>query len=508
MSPPGRPKAAYRRAQSEGTPVIRSANTALLYAARPRVIAQRIGQIALLLSAMTALPLGVALLSGDGGAAWRYAIVIAGLAAGGLWLARLSAPAAVQHNEALVIGMLAFTLTPLVMTYPLMAGGIGFGDALFECISGITTTGLSTLGDISARPPSFLFERAWMQWLGGLGIVVLSVALLSGDDVAARPLVESPVNPETLDTSSRLHARRSFATYALLTALAVFVLWMAGWSGFDALVLAMAAVSTGGFTPHGDSLAANPLWSARLAVMAVALLGAVSLPLYQLLWRGRWRSVARDPELRLLLATCAVGSALLLLTMSAQLGGMTWQRAGHALLLAVSAQTTSGFASLPLAQLGDASLWVLIVAMAIGGSVGSTAGGIKLLRLWLLLRVAQLIVWRTATPPHAVASIQVRERAVSERDIAGALFIVLLFAATVMLSWLAFLLYGHPPMASLFEVVSAVGTVGLSAGLTGPELQPLLRGVLCIDMLMGRVEFIAALVLVYPHTWFARRRST
>jgi trk system potassium uptake protein len=481
--------------------------TTLLYPVRPIVVAQRTGQIALLLSGMTTLPLAVALLTGDSHGAWRYGLVIVALAAGGFWLARRDAPRTVQLNEAMVVSLLAFTLTPLAMTYPLMAAGIGFGDALFECISGITTTGLSTLVHVSGRPPSFLFERAWMQWLGGLGIVVLSVALLAGDDVAARRLVESPVSPDTLDTSSRLHARRSFVTYALLTALAITLLWLAGWSGFDALVLSMAAISTGGFAPHDASLAAAPNGAARLAVMAVACLGAVSLPLYHLVWRRRWLGVAQDPELRLLLAACAFGGLLLLLTMSAHQGGMTPQRAADALIMAVSAQTTSGFSSLPPAALDDASLWVLIVAMAVGGSVGSTAGGIKLLRLLLLLRVAQLIMWRTAMPRHAVATIHLRQRVVSEQDMAGTLFMVLLFTATVMLSWLVFLVFGHPPMKALFEVVSAVGTVGLSTGITGPDLHPLLKGVLCVDMLMGRVEFIAALVVVFPHTWFARRRS-
>ncbi len=483
------------------------ATSTLLYAVRTIVIAQRMGQLALLLSGMTVLPWAVSLLAGDAVAAWRYGIVIVALAAGGLWLARRPAPRSIQMNEALVIGMLAFTLTPLAMAYPLMAGGIGFGDALFESVSGITTTGLSTLPTVSGRSASFLFARAWMQWLGGLGIVVLSVALLAGDDLAARRLVESPVSPDTLETSSRLHARRSFVIYALLTSFGIVMLWAAGWSGFDALVLAMSAVSTGGFAPYDQSLAATPLWTARLAVMALAFMGAVSLPLYHLLWRRRLRDVVQDPELRLLLGACAVGSLLLMLSMSARLGGVTPSLAADALIMAVSAQTTSGFASLPPAQLDDASLWVLIVAMAVGGSVGSTAGGIKLLRVLLLWRTARLILRRTATPPHAVETIRMRQHVVSEQDLAGGLFMMLLFTATVMLSWLAFLVAGQAPMRSLFEVVSAVGTVGLSSGLTGPELHPSLKAVLCIDMLMGRVEFIAALVLVYPHTWFGKRRN-
>lgn len=484
-----------------------AASLSLLYAVRPRVVARRTGQMAVLLAGLTTVPLTVSLSSGDGAAAWRYGAVLIALALAGLWLSRLEAPSSIQTNEALVISALTFSLTPLAMAYPMMAAGIDFGDALFECISAITTTGLSTLGGLDGRPLSFLFERAWMQWIGGLGIVVLSVALLAGDDVAARRLVESPLSQETLDTSARQHAQRSLVTYALLTVLSVAGLWLAGWSGFDAVVLALGAISTGGFAPHDASLAASPLWTARLAVIGVALLGAVSLPLYRAAWRRRWTALAEDPELRLLAATCVLGSGLLMLLMARAQGGWSPDLAAHAVAMAVSAQTTSGFATLPPALLDPAALLTLMTAMAIGGSVGSTAGGVKLLRLLLVLRLAQWVVRRTAMPSRAVAVVRVHDQPVDGDALSRALLLVLLFGATVLLSWLPFLLMGHPPMAALFEVVSAVATAGLSTGLTGPGLDPLLKGVLCIDMLLGRLEFIAVLVMLYPRTWRANRRS-
>jgi trk system potassium uptake protein TrkH len=480
----------------------------LLYAARPAVVARHAGQLAVLLAGLSLVPVPVALIADEYSSAMRYVVVAIALALSGAWLARREAPDTVQVNEAMVIGMLAFIATPLAMTWPLMASGIGFGDALFECISGITTTGLSTLGTVEGMPVSFLFERAWLQWLGGLGIVVLSVALLSGSELASRRLVESPVSPETLDTSTRTYARRSFFVYLSLTLGAIALLWLAGWPAVDAVLLALAAISTGGFAPHDVSLAASPLWSARWAVIVVALLGALPLLLYHSALRRQWKTLFRDPELRLLALLGMAMTVLLALLMAYRDGEWSLQHAARAAIMALSAQTTSGFAVVAPVDLGHAAMLVLIVAMAVGGSVGSTAGGIKLLRMVLLLRVARLIVRRTAMPQHAVTPLRLRGNRVSMEDLTGALFVVLLFVATVVLSWLPFLAAGYDPLRSLFEVVSAVGTVGLSAGVTGPGLPDGLKAVLCVDMLMGRVEFIAMLVMLYPRTWFGRRRST
>jgi trk system potassium uptake protein TrkH len=488
--------------------MIGSAANTLLYAVRPAVLAKRAGELAVLLGVLSTMPVAVALVTGEYASLLRFGGVALALVLVGAWLARREAPSTVQVNEAMVIGMLAFIATPLVMTWPLMAHDIGFADALFECISGITTTGLSTLATVEGLPKALLFERAWLQWLGGLGIVVLSVALLSGSDLAARRLVESPLSPETLDTSTRVHARRSLLAYATLTLVSIGLLWLAGWRGGDAVLLALAAVSTGGYAPYDASLAATPWWPARLAVIAVALLGALPLLLYRNALRGRWQTLVDDPELRLFIALGVAMSLLLMLVMALHSGAWSPELAGHAVAMALSAQSTSGFATVAPADLGNAAMLVLIAAMTIGGSVGSTAGGIKVLRLLLLLRVAGLLVRRTAAPEHAVTPLRLREGPVSIEDLIGALFVALLFVATVVLSWLPFLVAGYDPLRSLFEVVSAVGTVGLSAGVTRPELPDGLKAVLCVDMLMGRVEFIAMLVMLYPRTWFGRRRST
>jgi trk system potassium uptake protein TrkH len=149
----------------------------------------------------------------------------------------------------------------------------------------------------------------------------------------------------------------------------------------------------------------------------------------------------------------------------------------------------------------------MILSMLVGGSVGSSAGGFKLLRLLIFLRMLQIFISRAAMPPHAVSSTLLAGQKLDDDDIQRALQLILLFIAVVFLSWLPFVALGYDPLDALFEVVSACGTVGLSTGITRPELEPALKAILCFDMLAGRLEIIALLVVLYPRNWIGRREE-
>jgi len=480
---------------------MRSAKT-LVYAVRLHVVAKYLAQLGVALAVLTLPPCAVAFTLGEQQATLRYLLVIAALLALGLPAARLRTASQLQVNEALVVVALAFVLTPLLMSYPLTAIGLTPAEAVFEAISGVTTTGLSTVEHIADKSPALWFARAWMQWYGGLGIVVLSVGLLMGHQSAARRLVE-PFGPETLASTARTFARRMLLVYALLTAAGIAVLWVLCGDALMAVTHTLSAVSTGGFSPYQDSLAGFGDWRVRYAVIAIAVAAAVPLALYQRAWRHGWRTLAADAELRALLLCGLAVAGLLTLFM-----GGSGDTLKHALLLGFSAQTTAGFSSLDVSVLDNASKLVLIAAMAVGGGLGSTAGGIKLLRLLILLRQVQLFLWRSAMPSRAVVEARLGGRRLSSEDLQRASLLLTLFALVVLGSWLVFVGFGHAPLDALFEVVSATGTVGLSTGITAPQLHPLLKGVLCVDMLLGRLEIVALLVLLYPRTWFGHRAES
>lgn len=476
----------------------------LSYAVRPGVVLRYLGQIGLVLAVLSLVPFAVSLLVGEHAFTLRFGILIALLTALGLPALRLPEPSHIQRNEAMAFVALAFLLAPLLMAWPFAAAGLAPLDALFEAVSAATTTGLTTLPSVEDKPVTFVFARAWMQWYSGLGFVVLSVALLMGHQAVSKRLVEEQVG-KGLATTARIYARRMLLVYLSLTALGFVVIWAVSGRPFAAFTHTLTAVSTAGFSSYDQSLAGFPGWGARLSVIGVSLSGAVPLFLYYRLARREWGAVLRDSELRGLLFFCLATCALLFAFMLAN-SGMGWSETlRHAVLIGLSAQSTTGFTSLPLVQLDAASKLVLIAAMCTGGGLGSTAGGIKVLRLLVVYRLLLTVVQRTALPSHAVLEPRLGGNTVASDDVVRALVLVVLFIGLVFASWLVFAAYGYPSIDALFEVSSAAGTVGLSTGIVRPELEPGLKLLLCADMLLGRLEITALLILFYSRTWFGRR---
>jgi trk system potassium uptake protein TrkH len=253
--------------------------TELRYAVRFRVVFKYFGQLCLVLAALTLVPLVMSVIFGDTPIGLRYGIVLGGLAAFGAGLARLRAPSRVQANEGMVLVALIFLFTPLVMSYPMMGSGLGFLDAFFEAISGVTTTGLSTKATLVGAPPTFLFARAWMQWYGGLGIVVLSLALVMQPGLVAKGLTVTETETDNLAGGTRAHARRVLKVYGVLTTLGIIGSLSVGVGFFEAVLYTFAAVSTGGFAPHDGGLGTLG-WPAQVWITLLCLAGAIPLTFY------------------------------------------------------------------------------------------------------------------------------------------------------------------------------------------------------------------------------------
>jgi len=477
---------------------------ALSYSVRISCVLKYFGQLCLPLAALLIVPLGGALVLGDGASAGRYAVVAGAVGLLGWGLSRIRCTATIQTNEAMAITALIFLFGTLVLVWPVMSAGLTFPDAWFETISGLTTTGLSTAGPSSLLPRAHRFARAWMQWVGGLGMVVLSLAVMIRPGATARRMGDMEDYEENLIGGTRANARRVLVVYASITTGVIALLWLLETGLFNAVTYGLASVSTGGFSPLTGSLAAMNHPRGPAVVIAAAMTGAVPLLLYYRIYRDGAGPLLRDLQVRGLIALGCLWSFLLALTLFSQ--GFAWYRAlGHGLINALSAQSTAGFSSLDMTTITPAAKLILIFAMVIGGGIGSTAGGIKILRLLILFRLLGLVVQKTSMPGQAVLDFRLGEDRLEREEIMGTVVLVLVFVVCISLSWLLFLLFGHAPLDSLFEVVSALGTVGLSTGITDPHLHPLLKGVLGADMLLGRLEIVAWLIFLYPRTWIGRR---
>jgi trk/ktr system potassium uptake protein len=477
----------------------------LRFAARTAVLAHYLGLLLGPLGVLTCVPAAVAWGSGRPDVALYNLAVAGGLVGLGALGWKAGRRADLQRNEALVLSALVFAIASLAGAIPLTAYGMTPLDAWFEAVSGTTTTGLSVLASVEDAPAGLLFTRAWLQWLGGLGVLVLALALIVTPGVSAQRMGFDAREVDDVAGGTRAHARRVLVTYVALTLLGVGALIALGVGAFDATLHAFASVSTGGFASHDGSLAVFP-GRVRVTILALCFAGAVPLSLYYRTLYRHPRQILSDPQLRSLALLCALAVAAL--------AGIQWLSTDAAVPLAdlaataVSAQTTAGFSSIAMSELAPGPKLIVIASMFVGGGLGSTAGGIKIFRLLVCLRILGLLLDRISILRSGRASLRLGGDPVSPDEVEWVVGVVCAYGILVALSWLAFLTYGYAPLDSLFEVVSAVGTVGLSAGITSAELPAFLKGVLSLDMLMGRVEVVAFIVLLRPTTWLGRRRSS
>lgn len=469
---------------------------------RGHVLAHYGGRLLGVVAALLVPPAAVAALAGEMGFLVRCLGTAALLLLLAWPLARTPAPQDVQTHEGMVIGAGVFLVAALAMSVPMASAGLPWIDVFFECISGVTTTGLTALSSVEGHSPAFLFTRAWMQWFGGLGIAVFALVFLTRPGTVAHHLLVD-AQEQDLVGSTQERGRRILRLYLAMSLVAVLVLVLVSGSAWDGLLYALAALSTGGFSPHADSLAGLN-GAAAAAVLFLCMVGAVLHPFYRLTRRPRWREVAGDLQLHALLALTLLLALGLLFSLRFSLG-LEWSEAlVEAPVLAATAQTTAGFSRLAPGEIDGLSKLLVMGGMFVGGGIGSTAGGVKILRLLVLLRAAQALLARTSLPRHAVLSTWLGGRPLEEPELREAMLVILLFLAVLAASWLPFVAAGHEPLDALFDVVSALGTVGLSTGVVGPGLPGYLKGILCADMLLGRLEIVAWLVVLRPRTWIGR----
>lgn len=475
----------------------------LSFAVRPRVLARLTGRVALLLTGINAPLVLASLIDQEWEGAAAHAAVLAVLL--GLWvLLSRGRPAAVpQTNEAMVLSTIAFALGSAALALPWWAEGVPVVDALFEGVSAVTTTGLSTLDSVENKPWSFLFARAWGQWSGGLMIVLLALFLTLERGAVAGRWLSYQLTAEEVMLGARAWMRTMTIVYGSLSLAGIGVYLAAGLDPWTALLHGLTTVCGGGFSTADASLGGVGDRAVQAVGMLGGVLGAISFLIWPQLRKGRWREVLGAPELRVFASLCILGAVALYGTMTL-LSGLPWRETlWDAALMSLSCQATTGFSTLDLAPLDAASKLVMITQMILGGDTASTAGGIKMFRLIAMLRLIQSAIARTALAPHAV----VPTRAGEADLIRGTATVVTLFAVVLITVWGVFLAAGIDAVDALYDCASALSTCGASVGVASHALAWPLKLVLTVTMLVGRLEIVAFLVLAYPRTWIGRRQD-
>ncbi len=460
---------------------------------------------------MGLISLPVAGFAGEWGVAAGFAslsLLSSGLAAGALLIEKRPD---VTVRGALAAAAVAWLLVAVLCSLPflvaaqLAAEGAGqlavFAspwNAFFESMSGITTTGLTVVDHPSQLPVSLIWWRSLCQWVGGAGVVLLVLAVVDPHG-EGRTLFRIEGHTASLRDDIRLAARGLWKVYVALTAGGILLLWVLGLQPWHALNFAMTAIATGGFAPNDQSLVGMPV-PLQAAITLLVILGATSFLTYAYVARGEWQKVTGNMQLRVFLALLLLGSVLIF--------ALRHHQVGHSSAIAAWVQTvstlgTAGYYSEDISVWNAAEWFALVIAMIVGGSTGSASGGIKIERAWTLLVTIGTYLKRVVTEPHlfvyrpGVLSHEVRPG--FGGHIAVAVIMLMFWLTTIAIGTLC-LVFLFPPATSLvaivFDVTSAVSTVGLSTGLVSATMPDAAKGLFIVLMWMGRLEIVPVIVLL------------
>ena len=483
----------------------------------PRIIVRVNAGVILAIGLSLLVPLALSLLYRDGSWASFLLPAVAMCAAGalGIRLARPRgrAPAYVSNRDVYLSVTLAWTLAALLGGTPFLVEGTFHSllDSSFEAMSGFTTTGATLLSDIEGETPSILFWRSMTHWLGGIGIVVLFVAVAPLLGVGAARLLGAEMSgltqprltPRIADTAKAL-----IVIYLLITLVETVALLLAGMSLYDAVIHTFGTVATGGFSNKTASVGFYDSLAIEAIIAFFMVASGVSFSLYYLFYTRRRFDVFLDRELLAYLGIIAASSVFIwgILVLEGDYG-TSWGTALRDSTFAVtSVITTTGFITADFDQWDTAAEVVLILLMFIGGCAGSTAGGIKVIRILIVFRTILQDVFRMIHP-RAVTPLQIGGRVIPEtvRTAVLSLFpawIGVFAIATFIVALQAEL----TPLSAITAVATTLNDVGPGLAQVGATesfeiVNPLGRFVLTVCMLLGRLEIFTVVALLSPSFW-------
>jgi len=416
----------------------------------------------------------------------------------------------ISHKEGMAIVTIGWIVIGFFGALPFYIGGTFdlFVDAYFESVSGFTTTGSSVMTNIESVAKGLLFWRSLIQWLGGMGIIVLSVAILPFLGVGGMQLykaeVPSPV-PDKLKPRVRDTAMILWKVYALISVAQVILLMFGGMDLFDSVCHTFTTMPTGGFSPKNASVAHYNSTYIDMVINFFMLLAGINFALHYQFLRGKPLVFWKDSECRFFLIMVLILTAIV----SFDVYGSVYKTIGQALrygsFQVISILTTTGYATADYEQWPAFSQLVLLLCMFIGASAGSTGGGMKCLRVMLYLKYCYRELF-SLIHPHSVTQIKIQGKPVPEdvmRSVLGfmGLYTGLFALSSVLLAWL-----GVDLVTAIAAVAATLGNIGPGLGMVGPvdnfaQIPYLGKWLLVWCMLLGRLEIYTVIILLVPEFW-------
>lgn len=412
-------------------------------------------------------------------------------------------------REGIAITSLSWILVTFLGMLPYVFGGyLNILDGILECISGLSGTGATVITDIEVLPQSLLVWRSLTHWLGGLGIIVIFIALFPqfGHGIVHMMDAEStgPTSDRMLPRVRQM-AKALFTVYVILTTAATVALMACGLDFLTALEHAFSTIATGGFSPYNDSVAHfnSPLIEGVLALFMI--LSSANFSIYVAAWRKGIGVIFRDTEFRLYVALVLGASALMSLNLTYGASYDPLEAVRETFFQAASISSSTGFVSADFDQWPSFSKGILLFLMFCGGCAGSTAGGLKVTRLMLLMKTMRSVVQQKLSP-RSVVQVHSNGEDYNEEILYGVARFFVAFVILDILWTVLFIGDGVPTLDAIGLSVSTMGSCGPAFGTVGPtctyaELPVFSKVIVCISMLMGRLEMFPVLALLMPSFW-------
>jgi len=476
----------------------------------PRVVLKVLGLLVFATASAMILPLAAAFYYGESEAVIFSACMVGGVLVGGGLALFGRGRHDLSGRDGFLIVTFGWLVVALIGALPFVISGSipDFTDAYFESMSGFTTTGASILTDIEAQPHSMLLWRSLVQWLGGMGIVVLSLAILPVLGIGGMQLfrAEAPgPTPDRLTPRIKETAKLLWGVYVLISAAEVLALVLTGLSPYDALCHTFTTMATGGFSTRNASVAAFGNPAAEIVITVFMFIAGANFSLHFSALRGRLGSYFRDDEFKTYLTVTVAASAIIFLS-NLHLGEMAIGRnLRGSVFQVVSILTTTGFGTEDYERWGHMAVYLLLVLMFIGGSAGSTGGGMKNVRFLIFLRHA-FNELRKLLHPRGVYAIRFNHAAVAPEIVTNILGFILLMTIITTVATFLMTLVGLDLVSAFSSVAATLNNIGPGAGSVGPtdnyaHVPVIGKWVLIFCMLLGRLEIYTVLVLFAPEFW-------
>ncbi|RZT97171.1 trk system potassium uptake protein TrkH [Ancylomarina subtilis] len=412
-------------------------------------------------------------------------------------------------KEAYIIASIAWIIMGIAGSLPywLSHTTSSFIDALFESISGFTTTGSSILSDIEAAPKSVLYWRSLTHWIGGMGIIVLTVAIFPSLRIASYRLFSSEssgIDSSKLKPKTSSMAKRLWGIYIALTAIMTLILMMGGVNFYESLCHAFASIATGGFSTKNASAGFYSPF-VQYVMMIFMLLSGINFALHYGLLKGRFRSMLNNIELKSYLGIIFfVGTAISLMLYFKQ--GLPLEQAFRdSFFQVISIITATGFASADYLEWNQICWLLIFLLMFVGACVGSTGGGIKVIRHVVAFKAISR-VFGQILHPHRVKSIQINKTSISEDKVQAILTFIFIYLFIFFIGGMSLLATGLDPASAFSASITCMGGIGPGLGTVGPasnfaHLTDFAKIILPVLMIIGRLEVLSFLVMFTPSFW-------